>query len=163
MRTKLSLPFDKSDFQNVREYLGLLLGLILLNSTLEASQPRPACKHSVHWTGDNTAALKWAQSAKVKSKAGQMANLAMIWAQAYGNFEVTGTDHLAGLKMGDIDGATRDKVLTSLPPHLFREIESLPGVLDLFLLCDPSARATPITQHRAFCMVHSCLVLALAH
>ena len=139
MWTTLTLPFGKSDFQNVREYLGLLLGLILLNTTLEASQPRPKFKHSVHWTGDNTSALKWAQSAKVKSKAGQMANLAMIWAQAYGNFEVSGTDHLAGLKMGDIDGATRDKELSSLSPEFFREIESVPGVMELFLLCDPSA------------------------
>ena len=92
-----------------------------------------------------------------------MANLAMIWAQAYGNFEVTGTDHLAGLKMGDIDGATRDKELSSLSPLLFREIESMPGVMELFLLCDPSAKASPINQHAAFRKVHSCLVLALAN
>ena len=162
MWTTLTFPFDKSDFQNVREYLGLLLGLILLNASMDASQPRPTFKHSVHWTGDNTAALQWARSSKVKSKCGQIANLAMIWAQAYGNFEVTGTDHLAGLKMGDIDGATRDKVLTSLSPLLFREIESLPGVMDLFLLCDPSAKATPISQHKAFRKVHSCLSLAFA-
>ena len=71
MWTTLTLPFGKSDFQNVQEYLGLLLGLILLNSSSEASQPWPTFKHSVHWTGVNTAALKGAQSAKVKSKSGQ--------------------------------------------------------------------------------------------
>ena len=127
MWTTLTLLFGKSDFQNVREYLGVLLGLILLNSSSEVAHPRPTFKHSVHWTGDNTAALKWAQSAKVKSKSGQMANLAMIWAQAYGNFEVTGTDHLAGLKMGDIDGATRDKVLTSFHLCSFGRSSLCPG------------------------------------
>jgi hypothetical protein len=38
-----------------------------------------------------------------------MANVAMIWAQAYGNFEVTGTDHLAGLKWATLTGPHETK------------------------------------------------------
>jgi hypothetical protein len=39
----------------------------------------------------------------------------------------------------------------------------MPGVMEMFLLCDPYAKATPINQHKAFLKVHSCLVLALAN
>ena len=42
-----------------------------------------------------------------------MSNVAVKWAQLYGECAVDSTEHLAGAQMGDIDGATRHKVLTS--------------------------------------------------
>ena len=64
--------------------------------------------------GDNTSVLVWAETGKAASKSDQMANVAVAWAKLYGECAVNSTEHLAGAQMGDIDGATRHKVLTSL-------------------------------------------------
>jgi hypothetical protein len=87
-----------------------------------------------------------------------MANVAMVWAQLYGNFEIQETEYLEGRRMGDVDGATRDKVLTVLPPSLFRDVESIPGVVDLFSRCDPDVKEAAVNHHKAFCLVHEYLV-----
>ena len=89
---------------------------------------------NIMWEGDNTSALAWAESGKVKSLGGQMANVAVTWAQLYGRFNVDATVHLAGVNMGDVDGATRDKVLTSLTLDTFVAVEQETGVLELFAL-----------------------------
>ena len=155
--TVLPLPFGKSAFQNVREYLGLLLGLVLLHLLLrEKGEPRR--QQAVRWIGDNLTALRWAETSKVNSKSGQMANVAMVWAQLYGNFEIQETEYLEGRRMGDVDGATRDKVLTVLPPDLFRDVESIPGVVELFSQCDPDVKEAAVNHHKAFCLVHEYLV-----
>jgi hypothetical protein len=107
------------------------------------------------WEGDNTSALAWAASGKVKSRGGQMANIAVTWAQLYGRFNVDSTVHLAGINMGDVDGATRDKVLTSLSLDTFIALEQEAGVLELFALCNPVKPASPVNFHTAFKMVHA--------
>ena len=152
--TTLDLPFDSGAFQNVREYLGLLLGLILLNHKQKENNETHG-RHGVRWVGDNVAALKWARTNKVKSKAGQVSNLAVVWAQVYGNFEISETVHEAGTNMGEVDGATRDKVLTNLLPELFVDVQSSPGVMDLYQLCDPTNKEHTIDNFEAFEKVHA--------
>ena len=69
------------------------------------------------WERDNTSALAWAASGKMKALGGQMANIAVTWAQLYGRFNVDSTLHLAGVNMGDVNGATQKKCS---PRHLHR-------------------------------------------
>lgn len=155
--TVIDLPWVKSAFQNVREYMGLLLGLILLNLTLIENGEKGGRhdQHVVRWTGDNRTALRWAETSKVKSKSGQLANLAVVWGQLYGNFEIVETVFLEGARMGEIDDATRDRELSQLSPELFRDVGAIPGVLELFALCDPAINQCTIDHHKAFCLVHA--------
>jgi hypothetical protein len=65
-----------------------------------------------------------------------VSNLAVVWAQVYENFEIRETVHEAGTNMGEVDGATRDKVLTNLLPELYVDVKSSTDVMDLFQLCE---------------------------
>ena len=154
----LTLPFDSAAFQNVREYLGLLLGLLMIHTAARKGLVTLGDDPNIMWEGDNTSALAWAASGKVKSLGGQMANIAVTWAQLYGRFNVDSTVHLAGINMGDVDGATRDKVLTSLTLDTFIAVEQETGVLELFALCNPVKPASPINFHTAFELVHAHLM-----
>ncbi len=84
-----------------------------------------------------------------------MANIAVTWAQLYGRFNVDSTVHLAGINMGDVDGATRDKVLTSLSLNTCIAVEQEAGVLELFALCNSvNQQARSIsTQRSRWCML----------
>jgi hypothetical protein len=73
----------------------------------------------------------------------------------YGRFNVDSTVHLAGVNMGDVDGATRDKKLTSLSIDTFIALEQASGVLELFGLCNLVKPASPISFHAAFVRVHA--------
>ena len=59
--------------------------------------------------------------------------------------------------MSDVDGATRDKVLTSLSFDTFIALEQDTGVMELFALCNPVKPASPVNFHTAFAKVHTCL------
>ncbi len=131
-----------------------MLGLILLNRKQQENNEAQG-RHAIRWVGDNVAALKWARTHKVKSKAGQVSNLAVVWAQVYGNFEIRETVHEAGTNMGEVDGATRDKVLTNLLPELYVDVQSSTGIMDLFQLCDPTNKEHTIDNFEAFAKVHA--------
>jgi hypothetical protein len=155
--TTLTLPFDSAAFQNIREYLGLLLGLLLINAAAKQGIISVGTDPTIIWEGDNTSALSWAESGKVKSRGGQMANLAVIWSQLYGNFNVDSAVHLAGIHMGDVDGASRDKELTDLSQQTFVPMENSPGIRELFSLCNPLIHSEILEFHEAFQQLHTCL------
>ena len=155
--TTLTLPFDSAAFQNIRENLGLLLGLLLINAVAKDGLVVLGKYPTIIWEGDNTSALSWAESGKVKSLGGQMANLAVVWSQLYGNFNVDSSIHLAGIHMGDVDGASRDKELTELSPKDFVPVENFPGVRELFSLCNPTVHLETLEFHEAFQKLHTCL------
>ena len=78
--TTFRLPFDdpSSDTQNLKEFLGYILFLLLVHFCVPRGQLR-----RVAWAGDNTSALSWAESHKVKSTAGQSSNLIEAWLLIY--------------------------------------------------------------------------------
>ena len=154
--TTLVLPFASDTlgmYQNNREYLGLLLTLILVHRVQQGDQSVSICVPSIRWTSDNVAALTCLEKDKARSQAAQFANIAIIWAQIYGKVQVNEGVHLAGANMGDIDGASRDKSHPSLVAATFIPTESIPGVMELFAACDPAATDTTI-NHIAFQRFH---------
>ena len=58
--------------------------------------------------------------------------------------------------MGDINGATHHKVLTSLHQK-FGNVTVIPGVIKLFHKCDPSACEALRPHHEIFIAVHDYL------
>ena len=155
--TTMTLPSDSAAFQHIREYHGLLLGLLLINAAAKDGLVSLGKDPTIIWEGDNTSALSWAESGKVKSLGGQMANLAVVWSQLYGNFNLDSSIHLAGIHMGDVDGASRDKELTDLSPKEFVPVEDFPGVRELFSLCNPTVHLETLEFHEAFQKLHTCL------
>ena len=109
--TTMRLPFHApgGDTQNLKEFLGYILFLLLVHFTVPRAQLR-----RVAWVGDNTSALSWADDHKVRSTAGQFANLIESWTLIYADMWLTKTDHHPGHLMGVIDDLSRDRPVPSL-------------------------------------------------
>lgn len=130
------LPFDATDpsYQNTREYMGLLLGLLMI-ATLGYRDT------NILWKGDNISALTWAHKSYVSSTQCQRSFLAVTWLTVLTRNEVVDTVHCPGIHMGDIDGLSRgystafDNYHTGLPSSFTRLTDQL------FLACDPTRRS----------------------
>ena len=143
------LPFDASspDFQNAREFMGLIYGLLL-------------CHHaklrnlSIMWVGDNTSSLSWVSKRRSTSRFAQTAFYAYTWICLRMNVDVSTTVHLAGVLMGDIDSLSRFR------PHSLPHQKNMSSLLKyradrLFTLCDPTRNlGESIAAHlHSFCEV----------
>ena len=132
------LPFDASDpkYQNCREFMGHLLGKILIImmglSSVDVRAPT-----SLDWTGDNMSALSWVRKNACSSTPTRLAFLADCWLTTLTDVHTTSDKHKAGVLMGDIDGLSR------LRNHEFDESLNLKHLLskeitELFVICDPT-------------------------
>ncbi len=156
-----SFPFNfrdpKNAYQNVREYCGMLLSMILF---------RHVCPHvtaiNAHWTNDNVSALDWAMSNKCGSIAGQSANIITAWFQIHSGISISDVQHIPGVEMGIIDDISRDvknPLLSSIP---YADISS-PSfrtssyISDLFRLCDPTMEGKIVNHHTQFSYIHNAL------
>ena len=127
------LPFLALDskFQNLREFLGAILGLLLIHHF--ARGPTVA-----KWTNDNTSALSWAQNDLAKSKSAQSAFLIFTWCKIKTRIILVETEHISGINMVDVDSLSRFLPIVDLPPHLDLS-NKIPVTAfdDLFSLCSP--------------------------
>lgn len=132
------LPFDASDpaYQNAREYMGFLLGKILLFK-LRIANNEVSFDISADWTGDNMSSLSWVRKEACRSSGALLAFLAEAWFSTMYNITTGLVSHRAGVDMGDHDSLSRfwetsfDKQLNLA--HLMDE-----NINDLFRLCDPT-------------------------
>ena len=114
----LLLPFKdpENKYQNVKEFLGGLLGCILASVVLKPTSPV-----RVQWIGDNTSALTWAKENKCSSRAAQYANIAYTLFQVYSHIQLHTTQHCAGVDIRVIDGLSRDFPTPGLDPKKTRD------------------------------------------
>jgi len=157
--TSFPILFSDPDnrYQNIREYLGLLLGMLLLRAMFPHEKAVLG-----KWVNDNTAALAWADSAKYSSTCGQAANIVMNWFQIYSGINIIESEHIPGVDMGIIDDISRDvknRNLDSTPfvnlqSPLSRDSEHLKKI---FGLCDPTVGGTIKNHHDMFFEIHSVL------
>lgn len=141
----LRFPFrkdDHSESQNSREYLGLLVGLLILGLHTGSSQEQ----QYVHWTTDNTSAQSWALCGKAGSLSSQLTNISITLVQLRFNLLVTRVTHLAGIKMKDIDNESRDNPAPSLLPRLRFSLTptQLSQLNRLLQQCDPSSELSSL-------------------
>ncbi len=133
------LPFCavESKYQNVREFLGLVLSLILVAQYNKGHFAR------VSWINDNKSALAWAETDMAKSKSAQAAFLILCWLKIKTKIELVETEWIPGLSMGDVDALSRFKSVKDLNP-MHNVSSRLPmGTMDLlFLLADPTVEHT---------------------
>ena len=144
-------PFATNEFQNAREYLGLLMALCLVDWYRVAhKQPMPR----VHWTNDNEAALAWAADNKCNSLASQIAFYGVSWKQLSAQLVLVGVNHIPGVSMGNIDSVSRQLAHT-LPMDLeFPLTEPQQAfTTELLTLCDPITARNLMAHHEAFATV----------
>jgi hypothetical protein len=152
--TTILLPYKdpENKFQNIKEFSGGILGCILASIVL-----KPSSLTRIHWIGDNTSALTWAENNKCSSKAAQYANIAYTWFQIYSHVHIHSTEHCAGILMGNIDGLSRDFLTPGLDTRLRVDLDSNDTVQKLFQAIDPTIRHNLDDHHLAFKHIHTLL------
>jgi hypothetical protein len=138
-------PFHAEDpaYQNSREYMGYLGGLLLL---IQITQSIPHDAFTLHWVGDNTSALSWAEAYKVASSGTQAAFMAVSWLTISQNIQLIETEHLAGRLMGCVDALSR-RQKHDLPPSLEVNLDSQSRWHELFVLCDQTVKHNLAAHH----------------
>ncbi len=111
---KYRLPFQAIDskFQNIREFLGLVLGAFL------AFQFRSGDSFSIAWTNDNTSALSWTRKNMARSRAAQISFLIWTWLGIKAKITLAETVHIPGVTMGDVDALSRFRDTVNLNHEL---------------------------------------------
>ena len=136
------------NFQTQREYLGLLLSLIL-NAAI-SSLSELSSQH-LTWVNDNEAALSWALRGRVGSASGQAASMAVSWFQVCDNTHFHQALYLAGKEMGDIDSESRihevGKSSPSLIPEKYFHLQHILDESGIMHACDPSLVHSAVKDH----------------
>ena len=155
---------DATNFQTQREYLGLLLSLILSHIFIMVNDEHR--DQPLTWVNDNTGALTWADNHRCSSASAQSTAMAVSWFQIQSNTHLHYVEQIAGTAMGDIDAESRRHEGHCSPSLTLDKYIHLQGILDangLFHCCDPtSTRPTSKDHHHAFKSLHSRLS-ALLH
>jgi len=104
--TGYRLPWNRdydNEFQNQREYIGLLIALVLLHRVCERTPDGTAhLRHKavpVQLTGDNTTTQSWIEKEKCKSRCGQLSCMAITWMQVQSQLRVEDAAHKEGSNM----------------------------------------------------------------
>ena len=149
--------YPATKFQCQREYLGLLLAL-LLNCAI--SSPSEQASQHLTWVNDNTGALVWAQKGRVSCASGQAACMAVSWFQVSANLHFHQTLFLPGSEMGDIDSESRihevGKSSPSLIPEKYVHLQQILDDSGVMHACDPSLVHSAVQDHHtAFKLMHA--------
>ena len=147
--TSFPLPFDapESDYQNVKEFLGLLCGLIILKTYVKA--PRGTI---LRWTSDSMSALSWVERTRWSSRFSHQAYAAYSWFMIYCGYIVDETLHKAGKSefMQELDDLSRLDVLSRYDASSIVDLSTFPEALELFELCDPKLMLGPTSSFLSY-------------
>lgn len=130
---QLRWPFSvTSQYQNVREYLAVLVMFVwLVRTGLRDCQ--------IAWVGDNMSALTWVRSDYSSSLPAWRAFLAITWLSIIGRIRVLSCTHIPGIDMGCIDSLSRF-LPHSLPlDNQCHLLDHDKVMSELLKLCDPDA------------------------
>ena len=147
-------PFDAGQNQNLREFLGSLLSLILMLVYQHSFGFSFTEDLFIRWTNDTIVTWAWARSEACKNFVTQSANVVFAWLQLYSKISIREAAWIPGELMGDIDSGSRDLDAPSLLPELYFDLSGYPEVFELFSLCDPSLSRQTIDHHESFLSIH---------
>lgn len=145
------LPFDapQADYQNCKEFLGILLALVIIRVKVNA--PRGT---RLHWTSDSMAALSWVLANRAKSVFAQRAFTAYTWFCIEAGYDVADVVHESAstARMQELDDLSRLNVLHNYDPSLVVDFSANQSVIRLFQLCDPTSLLD--TSEASTCQSH---------
>ena len=157
------MPFEAfaSDNQNAKEFLGLLLAIVLLKTIFNA--PRGT---TIALTNDNMSALSWIHDNKASSSRAHIAFVAYSWVIIITGFHIIATDHIAGSseRMYDIDALSRDYRTRTLDDAAFIVTTGNEHLDTVFKLCDPTKDRNDLPkQMEEFQLVIAAVAAALSN
>ena len=158
-----SIHLDFNDptniYQNHREYLGLLMSLLVMKKYQLQNHNKLTSAHSeqiyVEWLGDNIAALKWADKNKASSRTAQIANLMISWFSIVANIQLYDTQHISGEEMQKLGIDALSRPEKGIPPGFPLEkridIQEKLESTGIMSLCTPSIETDSIEEvHKIF-------------
>jgi hypothetical protein len=137
--TQYTLPFAYTEthkailYQNNREYLGVLLILLLASVIRNPDDPD---SFSLSWCTDSTTAKAWVDHNKSSSLASQSTAISITWVQLLHRIQIESTSWRPSVEMGDIDNLTRNKPTPSLLPSLYIDVQQPLDDSRIFHSCD---------------------------
>ena len=150
----IPFPDARAQWQNLREYLGSVMGLLLLH------QLHPHHPLTVKWVGDNVTALSSAEKHKCKSRQGQFACILSTLLQLMSRITITSVSHIPGLSMGDVDNLSRDRPTPSLSSSALYQFSHSDQISQLLLLCNPNTH-TDCLDHLVVCSQINSLLMSI--
>ena len=161
--TSVHVPFDDPGnmFQGLRKYLGLLVSYLLVQS-YKIKNNLHTTKTDVAWYGDNSGALRWADTNKATSRVAQCANLLISWFPIVTNLSLSSTEHISGDRMISlgVDALSRPEkgVPHNFPPALFLDIQQPIEDSGILSLCSPHINTHDIQDvHTLFTDINSAI------
>jgi hypothetical protein len=154
--TQDRLEADKPKYQNHREFVGLVVGIIVL--VLLNKLPEKGAV--IHWVNDNTAALEWARKNMCKGKSSQIVFMLYSALLIKYKLHVVQVEHTAGLSllMKPVDALSRGLDTPELSEDLEVDISVFPALDELMELCNPTIVQSLEDYRSAFEKIHSLLL-----
>jgi hypothetical protein len=154
---------EKSKFQPQREYLGLLVGSLLVKHIscipLDSNSSSPV---TFRWTTDCNGAKAWGEKHKCSSSSAFCTNAAITWLQLFANLFMAESLWIPGTKMQDIDRLSRRRVQhgphSSYAPNMHIDKEVHLPLGPLLQLGDPYINRSSVNEfHESFTGIHNIL------
>jgi hypothetical protein len=144
----LPYPADtRNQFQTNREYIGLILTLFLIARLFPHRLTTSAGWAIIFkWINDNTGALSWADKNKSSSLPSIVANMVVAAFQMHSNVTLSGSEHLPGVWMGDIDRESRREdhlaagnlnYAPTLLPEFYIDLGTDYNIMQIIAHCNP--------------------------
>ena len=144
-----------SDYQNVKEFMGVLCTLLILRCRFQA--PRGT---AIAWTSDNMSAISWVLANKARSAYAQYAFAAYSWITVRAGYIVPEAIHTPGDSelMRPVDDLSRNVDLHLHDDSLRFDLEAVPAIVRLFQLISPlRLLESPASIARVHSQITSCL------
>ena len=153
--TQNRIEADKPKYQNHREFVGLVVGIIVL--VLLKKLPKQGAV--IRWVNDNTAALEWARKDMCKGKCSQV--IFMLYSALLIKYKlhVVQVEHTAGLSvlMRPADALSRSLETPELSRDLEVFLSNFPVMDELMALCNPTIVQSLDDYHKVFEKIHELL------
>jgi len=144
--TSYAFPFyaHEGKFQNAREFLGIVLALILFKR--QFNLPRGS---KIALRSDNMSALSWVKKNKTTSELAHFAFIAYSYVVIITGYEVVDLTHIAGKsdEMFNSDALSRNRPTRDLDSSLFVVTSGITKLDALFALLDPSGDTPILSTH----------------
>jgi hypothetical protein len=147
---------NKSKYQNHREFVGLVIGIILLVKTTKI----PAYGAVIRWVNDNTAALEWARTNMCKGKSSQVIFMFYSALLIKYKLHVVQVEHIAGISelMRPVDALSRGWETPELSVALRVDLSNSVALDELMVWCNPTVVLPAEGYHDVFQSIHGVLV-----
>jgi hypothetical protein len=147
---------DQSKFQNHREFVGLVVGIILLIRSVVIPEQGAV----IRWVNDNSAALEWCRKDMCKGRSSQVIFMFYSALLIKYKLHVVEVEHTPGASvlMKPVDALSRGLPTPELSQNMYVNLSDLEALDELMVLCNPTIAKTVEGFHDTFGLIQSLLL-----